>query len=447
MKKRTAAILKWTGIVVVVLAVVYSAFLWTANRALERAYAALEEGGHPMTLEEVLPPRVADEDNAALLYDAAISLLKAEPAGDANLFEALSELAGRIAEDEPEPGDHERFMALCQSKAMEGALNLVRRGSRRKGCWYDNNYADGIAVQFPQLSPLRNLSRIIAAKARLTASGGNVREAWDDIAVGLRLANATRHEPTLVGQLVRMAQFAPAARALKVVAAIGPPDEQQHGEIVGLLETFENRAPFVGAMDGERALFGQWLFGLSQSELADLARGKEGDGFLSWLPAYRRFLAPLYIREHAAYLNGMRVVAEFAAERYTPDSAARYEEALRQVIPRHAILMKMLFPAMRGGMLRLQSGITDARVTRVGLVALRHAEAHGAFPQDLDVLKAGNVEDPFTGKPLVYRTTDKGFIIYSVGEDFVDDGGKPIEGAPRKGDIVWEYGGSSDTDS
>jgi hypothetical protein len=33
--------------------------------------------------------------------------------------------------------------------------------------------------------------------------------------------------------------------------------------------------------------------------------------------------------------------------------------------------------------------------------------------------------DPFSDKPLVYRRTDDDFILYSVGYNFVDDGGVP----------------------
>ena len=32
--------------------------------------------------------------------------------------------------------------------------------------------------------------------------------------------------------------------------------------------------------------------------------------------------------------------------------------------------------------------------------------------------------DPYSDKPLIYKLTDKGFILYSIGRDFKDDGGK-----------------------
>jgi len=47
---------------------------------------------------------------------------------------------------------------------------------------------------------------------------------------------------------------------------------------------------------------------------------------------------------------------------------------------------------------------------------------HGRFPKTL--ADAGvKAIDPFDGKPLKYRLTEKGFRIYGVGFDKVDDGG------------------------
>jgi len=44
--------------------------------------------------------------------------------------------------------------------------------------------------------------------------------------------------------------------------------------------------------------------------------------------------------------------------------------------------------------------------------------------------------DPFSDKPLVYRRTEDGFILYSVGPNFEDDGG--VVGKDEKGRVkMW----------
>jgi len=54
-------------------------------------------------------------------------------------------------------------------------------------------------------------------------------------------------------------------------------------------------------------------------------------------------------------------------------------------------------------------------------------------------LAAEEVPIPLSGKPLVYRAQGTNWLLYSVGPDVVDDGGKPAEGRlAGKGDLFFE---------
>jgi hypothetical protein len=47
--------------------------------------------------------------------------------------------------------------------------------------------------------------------------------------------------------------------------------------------------------------------------------------------------------------------------------------------------------------------------------------------------------DPFSGKPLVYRVEGSNWMLYSVGPDRVDDGGRSTAvSAPGKGDLLFD---------
>ena len=46
-------------------------------------------------------------------------------------------------------------------------------------------------------------------------------------------------------------------------------------------------------------------------------------------------------------------------------------------------------------------------------------------------------QDLFSGKPLIYRRDGNGFIVYSVGEDGVDDGGTKTSIEEMKSDLGW----------
>jgi hypothetical protein len=83
------------------------------------------------------------------------------------------------------------------------------------------------------------------------------------------------------------------------------------------------------------------------------------------------------------------------------------------------------------------------------LALLRWQSDRREYPATLDdLVGAGYLkllpQDPFSDKPLVYRRTDGDFVLYSLGPNFVDDGGesgKDRKGRPRmwsdEGDVVF----------
>lgn len=69
----------------------------------------------------------------------------------------------------------------------------------------------------------------------------------------------------------------------------------------------------------------------------------------------------------------------------------------------------------------------DALLTT--LVLLQYRQDKGKFPKDLQELLATDYlsqlpMDPYSDGPLVYKQTGDDFLLYSLGEDFDDDGGK-----------------------
>jgi hypothetical protein len=85
------------------------------------------------------------------------------------------------------------------------------------------------------------------------------------------------------------------------------------------------------------------------------------------------------------------------------------------------------------------------RVTAWGVALRRQRLATGSYPDSLADVRpefakaAGDATDPFTGQPLVYRRQGAGFIVYSIGRNMTDDGGRKSEDlVGRADDIVFE---------
>jgi hypothetical protein len=79
------------------------------------------------------------------------------------------------------------------------------------------------------------------------------------------------------------------------------------------------------------------------------------------------------------------------------------------------------------------------RVARLGLGCRLYKLKFGAYPEKLSNLSAKLPEhfktlpaDPFTGKDMIYKRTDQGCKVYSVGDNRKDDGGTPFYDQVKK---------------
>ncbi|MFO0810897.1 MAG: hypothetical protein U0746_19890 [Gemmataceae bacterium] len=70
----------------------------------------------------------------------------------------------------------------------------------------------------------------------------------------------------------------------------------------------------------------------------------------------------------------------------------------------------------------------------------QHRAAHGDWPATLATLGVELPDDPYTGRPLLYKRLADGVVVYSVGGNRRDDGGNTvggIAGQPNNTDVVF----------
>jgi len=126
---------------------------------------------------------------------------------------------------------------------------------------------------------------------------------------------------------------------------------------------------------------------------------------------------------------------------------------MEQGIPRWDVFSRLLVPTIYNVKVKQAILVAKARVSQAGLSLICHKLANGKFPTTLaecDVkFLPGQPVDPFSGKPLIYKQDGDGFVLYSIGENMKDDGGKPEPkgNAPqelrnkKEWDLVWKYEG------
>ena len=99
------------------------------------------------------------------------------------------------------------------------------------------------------------------------------------------------------------------------------------------------------------------------------------------------------------------------------------------------------FPALEQAHEAGTRGETKADLSQVGIALSRYQKQNGNFPDSLDPLAPDYLPalpaDPYTGKPFVYRIDDEGALIYSLGKNLKDDGGKPLDDDYQNHDHVF----------
>ena len=141
----------------------------------------------------------------------------------------------------------------------------------------------------------------------------------------------------------------------------------------------------------------------------------------------------------AQALRPWREIAALPAER----------RSLEERIPRYAVLTPMLLIPLGSGAERRDEAIAKANLAGAALALKAYHNKTGSYPASLDELRQvipwKVPEDPFSGRPLIYKRQGAGFLIYSIGADLRDDGGRPPDplyyerggtGTPP-GDMIW----------
>jgi hypothetical protein len=149
-------------------------------------------------------------------------------------------------------------------------------------------------------------------------------------------------------------------------------------------------------------------------------------------------------KDFTVYLKLIAQVQDYYKVPYWKVAEAIRNYPTDQQIPRYYIMSRSIYPIL---VVRKAEHDAAIAVARVGLGLKLFKQKNGAYPDTLDKLAPEFLDtiplDPFTGKTLIYRKADAGFILYSLGPNQQDDNGTPKPtGNKATGkepyDIVWK---------
>jgi hypothetical protein len=292
---------------------------------------------------------------------------------------------------------------------------------------------NGLPGLFDHMQDARTITNLLAHDALLRAQQNDADGAVQSCQAMLNAARSIGDEPTLIALLVRIACRMVALHKLERVLAQGQPSAAILAELQALVEDEEAQPLLLVAARGERAFCDNSVQLLkSDKPKPSQLRGTGPLGGYKIGPIdledlFSPILIGSMVRNHIAllqYLTGFVAIAKLPLEEQT-----QRIQALEGGLPSQPTLVRQLAPAVSKVVEAYRRNQAQVRCALVMLAVERYRLKHQGWPDTLEALVTDKLltkvpTDPYDGAPLRFTRVDDGVVIYSVGPDGKDDGGK-----------------------
>ncbi len=429
---------------------------WSAERGrtrarLEELLAELDANESPWRLEEIQDARpvVPEARNSARVIARIHTLL---PRGwpDQKFYDRLQDVPT------PELLDPERRRLLAdEMKAVAPALAEARKlADMPQGRHQLALAGNPINTLLNDQQETRKAAALLQYDAWDRALDGDLKEALRAGRAGINAARSLGDEPFVVSQLIRIACVAVALAGLERSLALGEAAEADLAEVQKLLALEEKHPTLLVCARGERAvmhsIFDQIESGaIPMKDVLDTSWSSNNRD-VTWRERLFGVSRAELRREHALALELMTRMVE-AAGLPAHEQLAAERGVVREVEERvrasRARLAAILLPPMSTANHASRRKLAQVRCLLALVAVERHRLRHGRWPDKLGELTPALLAevplDPYDGKPLRYRRLPDGVVVYSVGEDGVDNGGRldrarPVAPGTDLGYQLWD---------
>jgi hypothetical protein len=373
---------------------------------------------------------VPDEDNSALCVLTAGKML---PAGWPK--------QGLLTLDDVPPyqqlGAQTEALLRAELEKVAPALREARKladlPEGRFPITHDRGPLPGSLSNDPQVFAVQSLLRYAAWA---DAQAGDLRAAAASCRALINAARAVGDEPFAWSQLRRIQGVSEAGDALTRALAQGELEPDDLRELQELLEDEDQHPGWRIAVRGERALLHELLAALESGAIYRDIYGRP-----PWSQRCKMYLRDDLRTDHrrlfpwTARLLAIAQLSPYMRRRAMDHFYLEmFGEPRRRMV--NLICINGLFPAPARSSVSTLIVIEELfcahqarlRCLIAALAAERYRRAHGRWPETLDHLTPEWLPavslDPFNGRPLRCARLADGLVIYSVGHDGKDDGGR-----------------------
>ena len=383
---------------------------------------AAHADGLPVTPDQLREQMPVDEnDNAAPFLGLAISQLKAwRSTKDGRDYSRHVGSNNRLAELKPADLD----AIEVDLKSLSPMFVLLRQAASKPKLDFHRAWEKGPALMLPELSEEKACSTAAVLQGKCALRKGDVSSAIDFFDLAAKISRLTGQEPLIIGLLVQAAIRTQVIQAVETVV-------KTHGNDLAVLEqcksVLKDLGPKPNPLPAMRSEFVMGriaikmmatsrpeVFGAdSNNGVIRLARFGPVRTMFEW--RYAQFYRQMYkdlaksgdstLQIQKSFLDAQNVLAEHEGKDWS------------------YALISLLSPVFTG--LGSAIGESEARrnVLNSSIELLEQKQRTGSLPSTI-ADKTGFWLDPFTDKPLTYKPSNHGFLIYSFARDGKDNGGK-----------------------
>ena len=413
---------------------VISLVVWRVNLAhdVDAKLQAIRAAGLPTNGKELNTyyPAVPDNENAALVITQAFAFMASYPDERSN---AVSKFI-LPACSQPLTSEQKELL-VGHVELNRVAIQTARQGLLRPKCRYPIDLSPGSATLLPHLSHLKNLAQTISFEGILASEDHKLKEAIQSIGTILQLSKTLENEPLLISEIVRFRMDKMAKLTLERYLNAEQLNEENLNLLNQLLQGWERTNGLVLGMIGEQAAaiplfhmnFAQFSR-FAESEDADIRSIHDGPGAVPI--TFFMHASGFFQRDLRFYLAVMEAYIKFSKIPPPKNLAVTnvWNDAMIKIKHRYLIMSGILLPGLSRAYFKNAESIAMIRVSRVALAIEQFRLLQDRLPLTLDEIQiltsTETRTDPFDGRPLRYKRLKKGYVIYSIGEDGEDNGGR-----------------------
>lgn len=418
-------------IILLLLAVSFAWWRISLHIEIANRFSSLRKSGLPTSGAEVnnwLAP-VSDDENGAFPLIEAFALRRTFSDGRSNEMNNLLTIERTNVWPSETKVLANEYLTLNQSFVEE-----VREALKFRHFRFPIDYSYGPNTLLPHLASLKGTAQIFALRSQVAADQDN--PAWiEDVKSVLTLGQTLDTEPIVISFLVRTAIINIAVKATEKNLSVGQLEPASVENLQAAFAAVAVSNLLSRAFVGELALLAP-AFRLSWAETKQMTGNDEDHTPAS--PPQRFAGKPnpflwftgFFERDLNFFLATMTQSIGLATN--APPAVLslndHFLEAGIKARRHYHILSAMLLPAFSKMGNRETALQANLRLVNTALAIERFRTAQGKLPATLMELfphyLAAVPEDPFDGKQLRYLCLSTGYVIYSIGDDRQDDGGR-----------------------